>query len=96
MTTLPPTAEERVALSAAARGSGEGGAPSAGEIFAMLQRRMVLILVLFVLLSLVAVVGFWAWWTYLPGYEAECLIECISDIPEAQLTLEQQPRPWRW
>jgi capsular exopolysaccharide synthesis family protein len=51
---------------------------------------MVLIVVLFILLGGLAGGGYAVWWLYFPGYRGESLIECISDIPEAQLTMEQQ------
>lgn len=70
--------------------SGSGGGFTPGDIVAMLRRRAVLIVVLFVLLSGAAVGGFLLWWFEFPGYRAESLIECISNIPETELSLEQQ------
>ncbi|MCH9034432.1 MAG: hypothetical protein IID42_08005, partial [Planctomycetes bacterium] len=56
----------------------------------MLHRRLVLIVVLFLLFSGMSVGGFWVWWTYFPGFTAECLIECISNVPEIGVNPEQQ------
>ena len=73
------------------RAGGEGGGPpSAGDIVSMLRRRIVLIVILFILFSAMAVAGFWAWWTYLPSYRAECQIQCISNIPDSGLSVEQR------
>ena len=92
MTRLSTGSEQRATLSGVAQGAvGDGGTtPSASDIYTMMHRRIVLIVVLFIVLSAVAVGGFWAWWNYLPGYRAECLIACISNIPEAELTIEQE------
>lgn len=91
MSTLPSTMPERIMLPAVPSGAGGngGGAPTASEIYAMLRRRTLLIVVLFVLFSGIVVGGFIAWRTYFPGYRSECQIECISNIPEAELALEQ-------
>jgi capsular exopolysaccharide synthesis family protein len=67
---------------------GYGGPITASDVFAMLRRRMVLAIALFVLLSAVAVGGFLACWVYLPGYRGESLVECISNVPQAQLMPE--------
>ena len=91
MTTLPTTVEETIASSAAHRGGRDAGTtPSAGDIVSMLRRRMLLIVVLFVLFAAVAVGGFVVWWMYFPGYRAECFIECVSNIPDTELSVEQQ------
>ena len=92
MSTLPTTVQERITLPATVRGvrAEGGGPPTAAELIAMLRHRTVLIILLFVLFAVLAVGGFASWWVYLPGYRTESLIECISNIPEAELTLEQQ------
>lgn len=74
------------------RGGGgpEAAALTANDIMAMLKRRLVLIVVLFVLLAGLVVGGFGAWWVYFPGYTSESLIECISNIPQAELSPDQQ------
>lgn len=93
MTTLATTVSERIALPIPARreDGGEGFVPpSASDILAMLRRRSVLIVALFILFSALVVGGFFAWWYLLPGYRGECLIECVSNIPERELTLEQE------
>ncbi|UCE58677.1 MAG: polysaccharide biosynthesis tyrosine autokinase [Phycisphaerales bacterium] len=88
MTTPPNTALERFAPSATAVGPGPSAAPA--DIIAMLRSRTVLIVVLFVLTSIAVVAGYILWARYLPGYRSECLIECVSNIPEAELTFEQE------
>ena len=91
MTTLPTSVEEAMMLPGPSdeRGGHGGAAPTAGEIFSMLHRRLILIVVLFLLFSAMSIGGFWVWWTYFPGYTAECLIECISNVPETGLNIEQ-------
>lgn len=93
MTTLPSTIQERIALPAGPRPvspeAGLGGL-TATDILAMLRRRVVLIFVLFVLFTALAVGGFVLWWFKFPGYRSESLIECITNIPETELSLEQQ------
>lgn len=92
MTTLSTTVQERIALPASARGAGgpEGGPMSAYDVLAMLRRRTVLIVVLFLVFAAIAGGGFTLWWVQFPGYRAEALIECVSNIPDAELTLEQK------
>ncbi len=93
MTTLATTVSERIALPIPARrdDGAEGFVPpSTSDILAMLRRRSVLIVVLFILLSALVVGGFLAWWYLFPGYRGVCLIECVSNIPEKELTLEQE------
>lgn len=93
MTTLATTVSERIALPIPARrdDGGEGFVPpSASDILAMLRRRSVLIVVLFILFSVLVVGGFLTWWYLFPGYRGVCLIECVSNIPERELTLEQE------
>lgn len=93
MTTLPTTVQERIALPSGARmPGGGGGSPvlTPQDVFAMLRRRTVMILVLFILFGALVVGGFAAWYVYFPGYQAESQIECISNIPEVNVSLEQQ------
>ncbi len=92
MATQTIAAQERIALPAPVyHAGGEGGtAPTPGEFLAMLRRRMVLILVLSTLFSGMAVGGFVVWAKYFPGYQSHALIECISNIPEADQTVEQR------
>jgi len=90
MTTLATTVSESMAAPAR-RGPGEGGAPpGVSDVLAMLRRRTVLVFVLFVLFSGLAVGGFAAWWYVFPGFRGECLIECVSNIPEKELTTDQE------
>lgn len=79
-------AAESARLAAAAVESG----PSVADFLSMIRRRLVLILILFLLFSACAVGGFFVWRTYFPGYRAECLIECISNRPDAELNVEQR------
>ena len=92
MTTVSPPMTERTALPGSAHGVGIESArgPTASDLWSMIRRRLVLIVVLFILFSALAIGGFGAWWVYLPGYTSECLIECISNIPETQLTADQE------
>jgi len=71
-------------------GAGEGSVLTAADILSMLKRRLVLIAFLIVLFSAVFGGGFAVWWVYLPGYTSEALVECISNIPRAELSPEQQ------
>ena len=89
MATAPTTIQERAYLPV---GVGPGGVspPSAGDILAMLRRRAILITFLFVFFSAIALGGFAVWYLYFPGFRSECLIECISNIPETELTLDQE------
>lgn len=90
MSTIPTTAQEHIAVPARGRG-GEGDAPpTMTELLGMLRRRTLLVIVLFLLFAAAAVGGFVVWWTYFPGYESESLIECISNIPHADLTPAQE------
>lgn len=92
MTTIPATVQEQISLPAGAlgRGAETRGALTASDLLAMLRRRIVLIISMFIVLSGLAIGGFAAWWIYLPGYEAAALIECISNIPDVGMTVEQQ------
>ncbi|RME41362.1 MAG: polysaccharide biosynthesis tyrosine autokinase [Planctomycetota bacterium] len=91
MTTVSGTVQERIMLPPSAR---EGEADSASaltarDVWTMFRRRLVLIVVLFVLFTGMAVGGFLLWWFKFPGYRSEALIACISNIPRAELTPEQ-------
>ena len=92
MSTLPTTVQDRGALPASAYGmmGAGGGPPGATDVFAMLRRRVVLIVVLFVRFMATVGGGFALWWVQFPGYRSEALIECISNIPHAELTPEQE------
>lgn len=87
MSTIATTVPEQINAAAAEL---PGGPPTTAELWGMLRRRLVLVVTMFVLLSILVVGGFVAWWVYFPGYRSEALIECISNIPDAELTLEQQ------
>ncbi len=92
MTTVSANVGERLAAPASRQGPSpdQTGGPSAADVLAMIRRRLVLIVVLFVLFSGLTLGGLAGWWVYFPGYTSECLIECISNIPETQLTAEQE------
>lgn len=98
MTTLATTPlsrglqAARPAAHAEAFGSGGEGfvPPSASDVLAMLRRRSILIVLLFILFAGLAGGGFLVWWYYFPGYRGVCLIECLSNIPERELTIEQE------
>ncbi len=91
MTTFPTTVQEQIALPPGAHyGDERAGALSAADIYVMLRRRLVLVIFLFILFAGLAVGGFAAWWFYFPGYRSECLIECISNIPETELSTDQE------
>lgn len=91
MTRLPIPIAEPLPVPVQSMPLGDASAPpTPGEIFAMLRRRALMIFLFFVLFCGATVGGFVLMWQYFPGYEAECLIECISNIPETELSLEQQ------
>jgi capsular exopolysaccharide synthesis family protein len=93
---MPTTVQERIALPPAARGIDDdrAGMITAADLWGMLRRRLVLIIVLFLFFACLAGGGFALWWFQFPGYRSECLIECISNIPDTELSAEQQ-RPRR-
>ncbi|MBI4719377.1 MAG: polysaccharide biosynthesis tyrosine autokinase [Planctomycetes bacterium] len=87
-TTPPPPGAFPASLASRPPGGEAGGPPTLGEIVAMLRRRTVLIVALFALLCAATISVFLVWRVYFPGYRAECLIECISNIPDTELTAE--------
>ena len=91
MTTLPGTIQERIGLPGPEPGGlGEpSSALTPGDLLAMLRRRTVLIAVLFVVFSGLSVGGFIYWLVEHPGYRSECLIECVSNRPNADLDVNQ-------
>jgi len=76
----------------AAAAADSGPAPTPSEIAAMLRRRALMITLLFLLFSGAVVGGFVLLWTYFPGFQSECLIECISNIPQTQLDFTEEQR----
>lgn len=91
MTTFSTNPQDAIPVPSSMREFGGAGAPpTAGEIFSMLRRRTVPAVILFLLFSALAIGGFAVWYLYFPGYRSEALIECISNIPDAAMTLEQE------
>ncbi|MEK6676319.1 MAG: hypothetical protein AABZ47_11780, partial [Planctomycetota bacterium] len=91
MSTFPATLPERIHLSGGkGPGSDSIAAISASDVLQMLRRRVVLVTALSLFLCLLFGAGFVVWWYYFPGYRSECLIECVSNIPAAGLTVEQE------
>lgn len=91
MSTVPGTMAERIRwprTAVAARGEETPITP--GDVLAMLRRRSVLASVLAFLFLSLSGAGFYIWWTYFPGYRAECLIECVSNVPKEGLSLEHE------
>ncbi|MFQ5413035.1 MAG: polysaccharide biosynthesis tyrosine autokinase [Phycisphaerae bacterium] len=89
MTTSPPTVHERVGLPGppGGRGGDTAAAPTMADILAMLRRRAVLVVTLFIVLAALAVAGFVVWWRYFPLYRAQAFIECVSNLPRSGLEL---------
>ncbi|MCH7812955.1 MAG: hypothetical protein IID40_02935, partial [Planctomycetes bacterium] len=90
MTTLPATIQERIPLP-------EGAAPQEAtvgitprDVLAMLRRRMIMIILLWLLFSIVAVGVFFMFYVYFPTYRSEALIECISGRPDQAEPLVQE------
>lgn len=94
MSTLSQTVQERISLPGQPRRDEERGSTiTPGDVWQMLRRRVVLIVVSLILLSSAAVGGFVLWWQQFPGYRSECWIECISNIPESEMsTRQERPR----
>ena len=95
MSTLPSTIQESTALPGPSGGPGSRGSEpqqvlTPGDIWTMLRRRTVLIVVLFVLFLMLSGGGFLGWLVYFPGYRSECLIECVSNIPDAELAVDRE------
>ena len=53
----------------------EPGAVTAGDIWSMVKRRIVLIVALFLVFTAATVGGFGLWWVKYPGYRSVALIE---------------------
>ena len=89
MTSLPATVQERIALPGRAPGGGgeQGSTLTAADIFGILRRRIVLIVLLSTLFGALAVAGFIVWYKLFPLYRAHSYIECISNIPETELSV---------
>ena len=91
MSTLTSTVQERIAIPAHSAGLDESaGAVSLKDIMTMLVRRAVLATFLFILFTALAIGSFAGWWFKFPGYRSESLVECISNIPDTGMTIEQE------
>ncbi len=93
MTTAEGSFDDQLQLPRMGRGLGSeegGGGPTVGDVFSMLRRRLVMIVVSALLFNLIWVGSFAIWWVYFPGYLGEALIELISNIPATELSLDQQ------
>ncbi len=92
MTTIPTTVQERVLLpgSAAPGSIATAKALTPADIVAMLKQRMVTIIILSVLLGAIAVGVFFLLYLKFPGYSAEAMVECISDMPAQPMQIEQE------
>ncbi len=86
MTTLPATVQERVSLPSPNRAGAADAASTitSSDVLAMLRRRVVLIVTLFLFLGAASVGMFLMMWTKFPKYKAEAFIECISNVPDDQ------------
>ncbi len=93
MTTIPTTIPERIALPSPA-GPGPG-ALALTDVLGILRRRLLSIIVLFVLFAALACGAFYVWWTYFPTYAALGLIECVTSIPRESLTVADPRLPDR-
>ena len=97
MTTVPATIQERIPLpaSGAPRAEASSGV-TAGDIFAALKRRAVMVILLWIFFSLLASGAFFLVYFKFPTYTAEAWVSCISDQPaEAEKIVEgpRAPRP---
>ncbi|HUU83253.1 MAG TPA: polysaccharide biosynthesis tyrosine autokinase [Phycisphaerae bacterium] len=91
MTTLPATVQERIPLPATGTPAASTGAGvTAGDVLAMLRRRAVMIILLWLPFSMVAVGLFFLVYIYFPTYMADAWVECLSDQPKAGQQLIQQ------
>lgn len=86
MATPGSTFQERIQL------RGDAAPPAnvtPAELLLSLQRRLVLAVALFILLGSAAGGLFYAWYTYLPTYEAAGLIQLVSNVPKEELTVAE-------
>ncbi|MCP4250930.1 MAG: polysaccharide biosynthesis tyrosine autokinase [bacterium] len=89
MTTLPATIQERIPLPEGSVPQEGGAGITPGDLLTMLRRRMITIILLWLLLSIVAVGVFFLFYIYFPTYRSEAWIECISNRPDEAETLTQ-------
>lgn len=85
-----PQEPSSLAMTTPDMGSEGGPSISAGDLWGMFRRRLVLIILLFMLFGGSVFAGFSLWWTKYPGYTSVALIECVSNIPRANLSPEQE------
>lgn len=90
MTTVPVTAASRPEGSPA-HPAAAVSVPSVSfqDILAVFKRRLVLIVVLFILFSGLVVGGWFAAREWLPLWPGEALVECISDRPRAAMNVRE-------
>ncbi len=94
MTTVPTTITQRVEVpappSARAAGAAESGV-TMRDILAILRRRSLLIIFLFLLFSSFAVGAWLIAYLYFPLWPAEAAVECISDKPKRMDIVGETP-----
>lgn len=91
MTTVPATVPERIPLPPAATPAFDaGGGVSFGDIVGILKRRMIMVILLWMLFGAMAVGAFILVYYKFPTYRAEAWVECISNRPhEAGLLVQE-------
>lgn len=90
MTTVPATLPERIPLPAvAAPGDEVSGGVSFGDLVGVLKRRMVMVILLWMLFGAIAVGAFILIYYKYPTYRAEAWVECITDRPHEGNSLVQ-------
>ncbi len=91
MSLAPGTVYDQSDMTPDYEGESSGRVPmlTAGDVVSMLRRRTLLIFLLTIFFSLLAIGGFAIAWIYFPGFRSDCLIECISNIPETELSTGQ-------
>lgn len=90
MTTFPATVQQRLNIPPGGRSGDAGSTITPGDVLGMLRRRLVMAIVLTFFFAVLSGGGLTAWWFVWPGYSAECLIECVSNVPDTGLTFEQE------
>lgn len=91
MTTIPTTIQERIPLPL----PGASAAPASksitpGDVLGMIRQRLVTIIILSLLFCSTGVGLFFLAWVKFPLYSANAYIECISNAPSPQLTVQKE------